>query len=81
MAMAIGVNSDEHGALQLEAAENHGDRQHPRKLQRVGNAALQMLVSFVHTLAARNAKVEWENLSVALFQAAETLNLQDALAL
>lgn len=47
----------------------------------VDTAALQLLTAFVRTLAARGGQVEWENLSVPLYQAATALDLQDALAL
>jgi ABC-type transporter Mla MlaB component len=47
----------------------------------VDTAAVQLLASFVRSLAARGARVEWENLSVPLYQAAETLDMQEALTL
>jgi ABC-type transporter Mla MlaB component len=44
-------------------------------------AALQALVAFARATTARCARLEWENLSIPLYAAAETLNLQEALAL
>lgn len=47
----------------------------------VDTAALQLLVSFVNTVQARGGRIEWENLSVPLYQSACVLDLQDMLAL
>jgi anti-anti-sigma regulatory factor len=44
-------------------------------------AALQTLVCFVRTMQSRGGRVEWENLSVPVYMAACTLDLQDALGL
>lgn len=47
----------------------------------VDTAALQLLASFVMSVHACGGRVEWENLSMPLCQAACVLGLEEALAL
>lgn len=47
----------------------------------VDTAALQLLAGFVQSVRASGGRVEWENLSMPLCQAACVLGLEEALAL
>lgn len=44
-------------------------------------AAVQLLASFVQSVGARGGRVEWENLSVPLCQAAMALGLEETLGI
>lgn len=45
----------------------------------VDTAAVQLLIIFLQSIESRGGSVEWENLSIQVYQAAAELGLEDAL--